>query len=401
MRIDLTSWLRGAVDIEIKGRFSERFLNLAFQEGIALRDIRRKEGCIIAQVPLGDMGKLRDISRRSRCSFHIRRRIGVPFFCAFLRRRPLLPLWAALAVAVSVFVASLTFTLEVGGPYPVSAADQERVLELAAEMGLSCGRSRWGLDMDEIEKHILLGFNELVFAQIVQEGVHVRIDVVRRVDVPPDEQEQSPGHLVADFDGIIEDVLVRRGTAAVSPGDAVCRGDILIYGWQGEQQLAADGIVTARVWCEGYGECALQEEYSEPSGASLQSLGIRVDGGPFLQLVGPADVPYDEYSLEETTERTLLWRNTGPTVEIISRQISELIAGVNEYNAEQAQTIAATRAEENAFAALERLLGTAAAESTVLTQDTEELPLDDGPARAHTVLEVLAPIGVAQPLEQN
>ena len=34
MKTELPVFFHGAVDIEIKGRFSERFLNLAFQEGI-------------------------------------------------------------------------------------------------------------------------------------------------------------------------------------------------------------------------------------------------------------------------------------------------------------------------------------------------------------------------------
>lgn len=50
---------------------------------------------------------------------------------------------------------------------------------------------------------------------------------------------------------------------------------------QGEEALAADGIVTAKVWGEGYGECALHEEWTEPSGNEVIALGIRVNNGSF------------------------------------------------------------------------------------------------------------------------
>ena len=110
---------------------------------------------------------------------------------------------------------------------------------------------------------------------------------------------------MADFDGIIEDILVRRGTAAVSSGDAVCKGDILIYGWQGDLASAADGIVTAKLWGEGYGECALREEWTEPSGNEVISIGLKVDDGSFLHLAGAQESPYENYSVSEETESTV------------------------------------------------------------------------------------------------
>ena len=77
---------------------------------------------------------------------------------------------------------------------------------LAAEAGIEEGHSRWGIDMDEVEKHILLGFDELVFAQVVQDGVHVQINVVRRVDVSPaDQQDVYKRQIMCsrrDYDGI-------------------------------------------------------------------------------------------------------------------------------------------------------------------------------------------------------
>ena len=402
MKTDLPAFWHGAVDIEIKGRFSERFLNLAFQEGIDLRSVEHQGEKVFARVPLNDMSKLRTIAHNSRCSFHIRGRFGIPFIIAFLRSRPLLPIMAAVAIFLFVFISSFIFTLDVGGPYPVSDEDKAKVLALAAEAGIEEGHSRWGIDMDEVEKHILLGFDELVFAQVVQDGVHVQINVVRRVDVSPADQQKQPGHLVADFDGIIEDVLVRRGTAAVSSGDAVCKGDILIYGWQGEEALAADGIVTAKVWGEGYGECALHEEWTEPSGNEVIALGIRVNNGSFLHLAGAQESPYENYSVSEERESYLAWRKTWPSVEILIRKISELVTIENEYSAAEAQIIARERAEENAYANLFQLLGKEEnAQLTIIDKRIEDIQLDGDPARAHVVLETQVEIGVYSPLGEE
>ncbi|NLF80770.1 MAG: sporulation protein YqfD [Clostridia bacterium] len=397
MKNDLPGIFRGAVDIEISGRFSERFLNLAFQEGIELSRIHKKETSVVARVPLDHVHQLRDIARRSHCAFRIHRRVGLPFTLAFLRRRPLLPLAAAAAVFLLSFISSFIFSIEVGGPYPVLPEDGQKVLQLAAEAGVEPGRSRWGVDLEAAEQYILLNFSELVFVEIAEQGVHLMIKVVKRVDVAPEDAVKPPGNLVAACDGIIEDVLVRQGTAAVKSGDAVSRGDILIYGWQGGAEVAANGIVTANLWGEGYGECAELEEGSEPSGRTAIAIGVQIDSGPLLHLAGAARSPYEMYRVSHQVARTIIWRKTGPTVEVIFTEIGELLPFSIVYTPEEARLQARTRAKENAYENLLRLCGAADGDALRLTATRiEDIALPDGLARAHAVCEGRTEIGVYQ-----
>lgn len=54
---------------------------------------------------------------------------------------------------------------------------------------------------------------------------------IKEADLKADEEKSAaPGDIVADSDGMIESIVVRRGTAAVAPGDWVRAGDVLIYG---------------------------------------------------------------------------------------------------------------------------------------------------------------------------
>jgi len=397
MKNDLPGIFRGAVDIEISGRFSERFLNLAFQEGIELSHIHKQETSVLARVPLAHVHELRDIARRSHCPFRIRRRVGLPFTFAFLRRRPLLPLAAAAAVFLLSFISSFIFSMEVGGPYPVPPEDQQKVLQLAADVGVEPGHSRWGLDLEAAEQYILLNFPELVFVEIAEQGVHLTIKVVKRVNVAPEDAIKPPGNLVAACDGIIEDVLVRRGTAAVKSGDAVSRGDILIYGRQGGAEVAADGIVTANLWGEGYGECAELEEGSEPSGRTAIAIGLQINDGPLLHIAGAARSPYEMYQVSHQVARTIIWRKTGLTVEVILTEIGELLPFSIVYTPEEAILEARARAKENAYEDLLRLYGAAGGDSLRLIDTRiEDIALPDGLARAHAVYEGRAEIGVYQ-----
>ena len=105
--------LRGAVEIEISGPGVERFMNLCAMEGIALRSVRLlSESRAVVVLPLTDFHLLRPLLRAANCRFHIRRRIGLPFFLARLRKRQGLALGALLCLAIlaCVLVAGLNAT---------------------------------------------------------------------------------------------------------------------------------------------------------------------------------------------------------------------------------------------------------------------------------------------------
>ncbi|MBQ1501212.1 MAG: sporulation protein YqfD [Firmicutes bacterium] len=394
MKRDLAAWCQGILEIEIKGGPAERLLDLAFQENVPLFDLHRENKVITAGVRLADIKKVRRLARRAHCLFHIRKRRGLPFIIAMMRKRPLLPVMAVLTLAAFIFISSLIFTLDVSGPYPVSAEDTARILALAKEAGVAPGRCRWQIDIDKAETYILHNFPELTFAEIEENGVHLVINVVKRTDVPEDQLIKPPGDLVAVCDGIIEDVLVRRGTAAVGSGDAVCAGDVLVYGYMGGQAVAADAIVTARLWGEGYGECSAAEEYPVFSGRTATSLGLRINEGPYVHLAGAVRPPYEECSTSETVYNCFDWRKCSLTVEILSKVYRELLPEYHTYSQREATDLARTRSAENAYCDLLRIFGrTPDGILQIVDSSTEDILLKDGLARARTVVEGLAEIG--------
>jgi len=96
--------------------------------------------------------------------------------------------------------------------------------------------------------------------------------------------------MVAGKDGIIEEILILDGQAAVEKGDVVAKGDVLISGIvipqpspydfsEVEKELTpylvrARGIVKARVWYEGYGECKLREEKTIFTGRERRTIHL-------------------------------------------------------------------------------------------------------------------------------
>ena len=348
--------IRGELTIEISGERPERLLNLALREGIRLDEVRHlSAGRLSCRIALPDIYQLRPLARRARCRIRIRQRRGLPFTLAFLRRRFILPLAAALATLLLAFLCSLCWNIRVTSPYDLSEEDTTRILQLAEDQGIIRWRSRWNMDTEAAEEYILDSFPELYYAEIYQHGTALEIHVVKRIDIPEEDRQRQPGNIVAACDGVISDVLVRQGTAAVKSGDTVKKGDVLIWGVFNGQLCVADGIVTANVGTEGYGECSQEETIVQETGNYTQYSALIAPSGAQLVLLGSKEAPYDSYRTLQSRETIYLWRNIPLPVELLLIEMRELTYSTLTHSPAEAQQIANKLAEERAVRALESL----------------------------------------------
>ena len=391
-------WLKAHIQIEISGD-GEAFLQAAAWEKLPLQDVHREEGRLLVRLRVDDLAKLRRTLRLSHCSMHILRRSGWPFFLAFMRRRPLLPLSCALLIAALCLVSTLIFQVSVSSLEALPQADYQRVLAVAEENGLRPGAFLWQVDLEHCKRQISLNFPELFFVEISRHGVRWEIRIAKRIDLAPAQQPRSPGDVLASCDGVVQDILVRRGTAAVRSGDTVVKGQVLIYGWQGlEGSVAADGMVYARVWAEAYAECPQEWQELQPTGRSQPLLQLRGSQGAILTLIG-REQPFDYQESQLQAEPLLppaltwlTWRNNTDTVELIHGIIGELRRVTVQHSYEEALAIAAHDAELQARAQLAASCDIGSTSITHIRQ--EELRLDEPLARIRVTLEAESQIGL-------
>lgn len=398
MRNDPGRIISGWLTVEISGKRPESLLNLALSAGLALTGVRwLGPGRIEAQLTPEDLKKLRPLTRRARCRLHIRRRQGLPFLLACARRRPLLPLALLLFIPLLAFLSSLVAEVTVTSPDPLDPREEALIYQLAREAGVEEGRSRWGMDLEAAEKAILRGFPRLFFAEILRHGNRLEIAVVRRIDVPEGEEIRPPGDLVASAPGVIIDALVQRGTAAVSSGDAVRQGQVLISGAYAGDYLGAAGIVTARVFGQGYGECYLEEAQLKETGRRGQQIKLARTGRPGALLADSAsDIVLSRRS--ESRRQLLLWRKIPLPVEVILIEVAEVGPVRVSRTPEQARLAATAQARRRAW---QELAGIAGEGLLAPARYTDQLiDLGDGVIRVRSLAESEAAIGSFRPLSE-
>lgn len=352
----LFNQVSGVIAVHLKGKNTEKVINMALTRGIFLWDIRRTADGIDCKVRNSAYEALKNIAEDNDFEITVTERQGLPFYKNVLKRRMGFITGALIFIMALYLMSSFIWFVNISGNNHVS---QNRILLTAAKYGLYQGAAKWHFSRSEVEDAMLREIAELSYVQLDISGVRANIKVVEKI--LPRTDITGPCHMVAQKDGVVEDILVLEGEANVSPGTAVAKGDILISGIiipkviseeageneAGEMEdnnepyeVRARGIVKARVWYEGYGECRLKNEKKVFTGKKRTALYLETPWRKFL-LKGPRKASYPLYSSKTT-------HITGYTPAgkfgFYWVKIKEQAIKTTEYSEEQAVEIARSRA---------------------------------------------------------
>lgn len=245
-------FLRERLDLRIRGAAPERCLNRWTQADIPFRDLRR-EGDLSFRCRIcgRDLARARREAARAQCELELLGSRGLPVLLRRLRARPVLSLGVPAAVALVLWLQGFVWFLQVEGNRELP---RERILHALAEEGVAFGS--WGPDVNsEALKHRMLNrIPELRWMAVNREGGVLHVLVAEREPEEPPAEPKGPASITAVRPGLIRELSVIRGFAAVEPGDRVETGQLLISGqaeWTTHIQLTrARGEVYADTFRE-------------------------------------------------------------------------------------------------------------------------------------------------------
>lgn len=309
--------LKGYVIIRVTGIGLEGWVNRVVRSGIPLRNVTRPlRDTLIVTVRRRDFPRLRKFRGR-RVRYRVLDRLGGAAPLRALRRRRGLVLGAAACLLSLYVVSSLLLFVHVEAPREL---DEQTIRMVAADAGLRPGRRLDDIDPRTVERRLHLALPDVAWANVELRGTRAFVQVARRPGMA--ETEPAYGHMVADRDGVIVEMVVFRGEPAVEVGQTVAQGDVLIRGTAGASPLPAedaeagefggseegayergDGYVYARVWYEEYGEAPLVTVEERPTGRREEYHVVTV--GSFRWRWGAVQSAFDRYV--EQRERRWAW----------------------------------------------------------------------------------------------
>ena len=185
---------------------------------------------------------------RAKMRFELGEPLGLYGF--LLRNKSKYGIFAAIAVLLSIFLfcRNLVWDVRIEGTEKLSVSAVEQGLE---ELGFGVGSSWRRIDKNAIETGILSSHSEIAWISLNRRGTVAYVEIIESENIGLTEDiGPQYSNLIADRDGVIEEITVKSGQATVKIGDVVKKGDILISGVTeseaGVTLCRAQGFVRAR-----------------------------------------------------------------------------------------------------------------------------------------------------------
>ncbi len=228
--ISFLKYIKGYLRIKVWGFSPERFMNLCSNRDILLWDIEQDGEIYFMNISIKGFYRLRPIVRKTGTRVAILERYGLPFFLPVLRKRKIFIAGMLLSISFWIWSSLFIWDIELSGNCQITKDVFQRFLK---EQQIVLGMRKEKLDIEELEKEIRRTFPQVTWTSARLQGTKLKIDL-KENDAPiiteTFEKEEGGTDLIAEYDGTIVSMIVRRGVPMVAIGDTVEKGTVLVDG---------------------------------------------------------------------------------------------------------------------------------------------------------------------------
>lgn len=254
----------GFVTIEVEGFFIERFLNICMNKNIFLQNLSRKMNTYLqVKILKSDFKEIRHIARKTKCKVKIKKKSGIPFIINRYRKRKVFAV-AILVIAIFIFIMTkFIWNVEIIGNKNISS---EEIKGLLTEYGIKEGKLKKNINIEKVSNLIRLNRSDIAWLGITLKGTNAIVEIEEMIEKPEIIDKDKICNIVATEDCVISKLIVQNGTARVSVGDEVKKGDVLVEGimegtYLGPRKVHAEATVLGKfVYEKEKKESFLQEE---------------------------------------------------------------------------------------------------------------------------------------------
>lgn len=326
----------------IDGLNAEKNLNFLCQNGIYLFSVKKiNKKQYYVTVSFGDRKKLIDLLKNRCYNIKLLKSGGFLGFLDKIRKN--IVIFAVLVAAFCGLLASSRFCwgIEVFGD-----VEKSYILSVLEEKGIKKGCPLSRIQIDEIENYLASRIEESMYCLLEVDGSRVFITVIRR-DIPPDVVDlNQPVNLVSQYNGVITRLLTISGTPAVSVGDRISKGQVVING----VRTYNDGTTTpVRALGEAWAtvECVGEAVFSE-------NMPVFEESGNFYETTyvgvwGYESIPPEKNKYKYSRFEDEVFRVFPLGIRIVRRRVFELEKKTSTVTLEQQMSALREEALKNAI----------------------------------------------------
>lgn len=284
--MNLVDFFLGYSLIQIKSEDCRRFFNICGYHGLLLRDI---QGCSERDdlekyqlyIRNRELDQVKAICKKTNTTVECIQKRGISVWIDYIKKHIWFMAGAVMALFLLFIYSRRIWDIQIDGN---RYYDNWTIIRQLKEINIRSGMPYAQIDCSELSSYIRNLNNKITWASAELDGSKLIIHIKENLLLKEEDDSYKSGDawdLVADKDGIINNILVRQGISEIDTGQQVKKGDILISGWipiyndsgevVGNEVVCADGDVTImstyayyheinRKWCE----YTITDSYFEP-----------------------------------------------------------------------------------------------------------------------------------------
>lgn len=288
---------RGTIKIEVKLFNSEQFLNLLWNSGVKIHNIKKIDrSTMIMEIDYDDYKTVKEAAKRVQGKISVISSRGGVFFLGRIKRRIGIVIGFVGFIIILYILSNFIWSIEIDTKMYIPPYEIRQQLK---ELGILEGISKDSINVYEIEEKLQNLNEDIMWSNIRIEGSTLKVTIEEKISPPLDYEEENNTGVIAKMDGEIKRIYTTSGTAAVKPGDIVKAGDILVYPYEGQGEyqydVTAKGSVLANTFYEKVIELQINGEKEYRTGNTDSEIYIKIgDMKIYLKKATKNFVNYDK-----------------------------------------------------------------------------------------------------------
>lgn len=228
VRQSFTHYKDGYLLIRLQGFSPERFLNLCTANQIEIWDLRCLDGRYQFYVTLPGYRRVKPLVKKAQVRLKILGKFGLPFFLHRNRKRKLYAAGILSFFAILLLMSQFIWNITLEGNYRFT---DDTLLHYLNQQKIRYGTWKSTIDCDGLEEAIRSHYPDIIWVSARISGTRLMIRVKENevmASIPV--KDEKPRDLVAEQDGMITSMIVRKGKAQAAVGDMVVKGQVLVSG---------------------------------------------------------------------------------------------------------------------------------------------------------------------------
>lgn len=354
--LQFIQYLKGYVCIRVWGYSPERFMNLCSNHDIFLWDIKNRGDYYSMCITVKGFKRLKSIVKKTGTKVAIQKRCGLPFFVPKIKRRKIFLIGLIGSFVFWMWMSTFIWAIDLSGNYTIT---NDIFMDFLAADNVYVGMKRKDVDIESLEKKIRQDFNIVTWTSARIDGTRLSIRIKENevnTESPEKDKTEEGGagienaygsDMVAENDGIIVNMVTRKGVPRFAVGAEVKKGDVLVSGSvpvynedatvKKYQYYEADAdVYISRAFCQKE-ELPLTYEQKEYTGEEKKEYFLSFLEKEMVFRIGK--VKYENYDKVTDSRQVKLLDNFYLPVHFGSSVNREYVIKDNTYTKEEVKTL--------------------------------------------------------------